>query len=382
MKSISEIDAVALVEQFISENYDLRYNVLLGHVEMSDKPMTERDEKSLILAARAKFPEMTNVKAIVTEYLGSNSVREYNPIEEFLSTLPKWDGHDHVGELLDRIPGIEAMQKEWARTWFRGTVSQWSGDNMLYGNQCVLTLIGAQGCRKSTFLQQLLPESLRYYYLDNINLVNKFSRDMALTHNLIVNIDEMDQIKEAQQAELKFCISRPVVNGRPIYGRTQVKRKRYASFVATTNSPHPLNDPTGSRRFLCMKIADGKKIDVETAIDYGQLYAQIVHEIKDEHLRSWFTDEEVIEIQKFNAKFQSTTDLGTMLSICFRKPTEEETGEKSSLKEIADVVTSQFPNSTKIKTLDIRLGILLCQQGYAKTHTRSGNVYYVMKNKA
>ena len=69
-------------------------------------------------------------------------------------------------------------------------MAHWMGMDPLHGNECVPVLIGPQGCGKSTFAVRLLPEHLRQYYLDHINFGNKFDCDMALTHNLIVNIDE------------------------------------------------------------------------------------------------------------------------------------------------------------------------------------------------
>ena len=36
-------------------------------------------------------------------------------------------------------------------------------------------------------------------------------------------------------------LSKSKVNGRPIFGASQEDRARYASFVATTNNPHPLD---------------------------------------------------------------------------------------------------------------------------------------------
>lgn len=378
LKTFLNIDDTTLIREFISENYDLRYNVLSRQVEMSGKPMTERDRNGIFLAARSEFPDMKGMKTILSEILASNFIPEHNPIEDYLSKLPQWDGKDHVAALLDRVPGMDNSSKQWVRIWLRGLVSQWRNDNQIYGNQCVLTLIGSQGCRKSTFLKMLLPESLQSYYLDNINLSNEFSRDMSLSDNLIVNIDEMDQIKDSQQATLKFCISRPVINGRPIYGKTQAVRKRYASFVATTNSPHPLKDATGSRRFLCIQIPDGLKIDVETPIDYKQLYAQIIDEIDNQHLRSWFTDEEVADIQLFNIKFRATSDLSAMLETCFCKPEEDSTAKLLTVKEITGTVTSQFPNVAKEKALDVHIGLLLTKMGYEKFHTRAGNVYNVM----
>lgn len=53
---------------------------------------------------------------------------------------------------------------------------------------------------------------------------------MALTHNLLVNIDELANITVAQQGKLKQTLSKVKVNGRPIFGKSQADRRRYASF--------------------------------------------------------------------------------------------------------------------------------------------------------
>ena len=67
---------------------------------------------------------------------------------------------------------------------------------------------------------------------------------MALTNNLLVNLDELDAIRPSQHAALKQTLSKSKVNGRPIFGCAQEDRPRFASFVATTNNPHPLTDAT------------------------------------------------------------------------------------------------------------------------------------------
>ncbi|NAW49658.1 helicase, partial [Salmonella sp. gx-f5] len=90
--------------------------------------------------------------------------------------------------------------------------------------------------------------------LDHINFANKFDSEMALTHNLFVNIDEFANMGPSQQGKLKQMLSKVKVNGRPIFGKSQDDRPRYASFLATTNDEHPLCDPTGSRRYLCLRV--------------------------------------------------------------------------------------------------------------------------------
>ena len=102
---------------------------------------------------------------------------------------------------------------------------------------------------------------------------------MALTNNLLVNLDELDAIRPSQHPALKQTLSKSKVNGRPIYGASQEDRPRYASFVASTNNPHPLTDATGSRRYICLTIPQGMFIDNTGDIDYDQLYAQVLHEL-------------------------------------------------------------------------------------------------------
>ena len=198
---------------------------------------------------------------------------------------------------------LGASQEGMLATWLRSVVAHWLQMDTIHGNECVPTLIGAQGCGKTTFFVRLLPPHLREYYLDHLNLSNKFDKEMALTNNLLVNIDELESIRPSQQASLKQTLSKSKVNGRPIYGACQEDRARYASFVATTNNPHPLTDVTGSRRYICMTIPDGKYIDNTGEINYDQLYAQVLYELREQKSPYWFNNDEVARIQQLNQNY-------------------------------------------------------------------------------
>ena len=119
---------------------------------------------------------------------------------------------------------------------------------------------------------------------------------MALSNNLIVNLDELDAIRPSQHAALKQTLSKSKVNGRPIFGKAQEDRLRFASFVATTNNPHPLTDATGSRRYICLSIPQGQMIDNDGEIDYEQLYAQVLYELRVAKVPYWFNNAEVARI--------------------------------------------------------------------------------------
>ena len=61
-----------------------------------------------------------------------------------------------------------------------------------------------------------------------------------------------------------------------------------------------MQDSTGSRRYICIRIPDGQLIDNTGEIDYGQLYAQVVYELQVLKAPYWFNNEEVARIQQLN----------------------------------------------------------------------------------
>ena len=269
----ASLEGMLVIEHFLNENYRFRRNILNGKVEFATadldfRPLTPEALNSIIIRAkREQVMEKGSPKTEITEYVQSEEVPVFNPIVDYLEHLPKWDGQNHVARLFSRIPGLSTEQHAFLAIWLRSMVAHWLQMDMLHGNECVPTFIGAQGCGKTTFVRRLLPQHLRQYYLDHFNLSNKFDKEMALSNNLIVNLDEIDTVRPSQQASLKQAISVSKVNGRPIFGKTQEDRLRFASFVATTNNHHPLTDVTGSRRYICLMIPDGLLIDNDGDID-------------------------------------------------------------------------------------------------------------------
>ena len=375
-------------EQFLQDNYLFRRNVLNGKVEFvtlpaDDEPkyreLTPEAEMSIIIRAKRELAdEKCNPKSDIQDLLRSEEVHVYDPIREFLEGLPRWDGQNHVARLFSRLPGLSTEQHHFLAVWLRSAVAHWLQMDMLHGNECVPTLIGPQGCGKTTFMRRLLPVQLREYYLDHLNLSNKFDKEMALTNNLIVNLDELDAIRPSQHAALKQTLSKSKVNGRPIFGRTQADRPRYASFVATTNNPHPLTDATGSRRYICLTIPDWQLIDNTGDIDYRQLYAQVVYELRELKAPYWFNNDEVARIQELNLNYMAQKDLTEMIDVCFLKPKEGEPGQLMSNTEILNILTREFP-SLKTKTgVKIKLGLAMKQLGFEQSHPKNVAHYRVV----
>ena len=407
--------AIYQVESFLEEFYLFRRNVLNGKTEFfcikPEEEMEDSEEKELEKKEenpkKEESPEEKNWKVLtaeafnsivrrakklgigekksprqdIEEYIKSDAVPVFDPIQEYMNKLPKWDGKNHVAALFGRIPGLTSEQLGWCATWFRSAVAHWLQMDMLHGNEAVPVLIGQQGCGKSTFAVRLLPEELRQYFLDHINFGNKFDSEMALTHNLLVNIDELANITVAQQGKLKQTLSKVKVNGRPIFGKSQADRPRYASFLATTNDEHPLCDPTGSRRFICIRIPAGAYIDNASPIDYAQLYAQVMYELKEQSVPYWFTNDMVARIQKCNYPYFKTDDMEVMLKACFQAP-QGDGGKWMLVSEIFDSLHRLYPMLISDHRTKIRIGQAMRFLGCDTKRTNRGQAYLLISKYA
>ena len=374
------------VEQFLSDNYQFRRNVLNGKVEYRTisaeqadyqqvwRALTPEAVNSIVRKAKQENITKNSPKTDILEVIHSDATPTYNPIWEFLDNLPKWDGQNHLSQMFSRLPGISSEQLDFLVIWFRSAVAHWQQKDKLHANESVPTLIGGQGCGKSTFIARLLPPELREYYLDHLNLSNKFDKEMALTNNLLVNLDELDAIRPSQQASLKQTLSKIKVNGRTIYGSSQQDRPRYASFVATTNNPHPLSDVTGSRRFICIEIPEGQYIDNSGEIDYGQLYAQLVHEVNELKAPYWFTNEQVARIQQLNLDYTDEKDIAEIVEACFRKPNEGEKVKAMNCTQMLELISKEYPSLKKTVSTKVHLGLAMKDLGFE--HTERGHVKF------
>ena len=390
----------SLVESFLDEYYLFRRNILSGKTEYliikkddeSEQEAKDGDWKVLTNnafnsivrhAKRLGIGENKSPRQDIDEFINSEEVPVYNPIKEYLESLPKWDGQNQVAELFGRIPGLTSEQLNWCSIWLRSAVAHWLQMDMLHGNEAVPILIGQQGCGKSTFAVRLLPEKLRQYFLDHINFGNKFDSEMALTHNLFVNIDELANMGASQQGKLKQTLSKVRVNGRPIFGKSQDDRLRFASFLATTNDEHPLCDPTGSRRYICLHIPAGEYIDNSSVINYDQLYAQVMYELCHQQTPYWFTNDEVARIQQKNLPFFKTDDLESMIRNCFRVPEgeEEDEGKWMNCSEIFQVLHEHYPMLMSNLSTKIRIGQSLKLMGCKMKHTKKGQAYQLIELK-
>lgn len=375
------------VEYHLEHNYQFRRNVLSGLVEY--KKTGEPDENfsrltsevlnTIFIKAKREIPDDTSLKTDIKAYVESDIPPVYNPVVAWLDSLAKWDGKDRVAEFLNRIPGLSDEKIAFLRIYLRSNVAHWLNMEQEHGNETVPLLIGNQGCGKSTFCVRFLPKHLRQYYLDHFNLANKFDKEMALSSCLLICLDEIDMYNARQMAQIKQALSKVKVNGRKIYGKTIDERMRFASFIATTNNRHPLVDKTGSRRFLTIEIPNGEVINNNDEIEYEQLYAQLLHEVRDEKLRYWYTDEETLRIQELNAPYEQTLDLEQMIDCMFRKPQGNEKHGAFTSLDIRKILKQQYPDVADSQLNSIKIGKAMKEMKVARVKSKRGVSYSLVK---
>ena len=163
-----------------------------------------------------------------------------------------------------------------------------------------------------------------------------------------------------------------------MYSTVFEQQQRYAAFCATTNSLVPLKDESGSRRYLVIEVTD--KIDTDTqgdkAIDYQQLYAQIVFEI--EHGEEYaFTGERERQIVEANADYYEVPNVIALFEDMFRQP---QGGDEVLLLSPTEIL-SRIHDKRKVNVVTqanaTLLGSYLHRKGFLKGKGRQGRRYEV-----
>jgi predicted P-loop ATPase len=118
-------------------------------------------------------------------YLDSTLIPTYDPINDYLDNLPKWDGKGHVEEFAKRVPTNNADFVHNFHVWMLSMVAHWMGRTPKQANAIVPLFIGKQGCGKSSFCSIILPPELQEFYNDRIDFKNDTSMFMGLTNTAL-----------------------------------------------------------------------------------------------------------------------------------------------------------------------------------------------------
>ena len=349
-----EQDTALRLEEFMERRYEFRYNTVLNDLEFRQRDSIHFYFKTMDRRARNSIAINALKEGIrawdrdVERYLTSDFVPLYNPVEEYLCGVGRWDGKDRIRALADLVPCNNPYWRELFYRWFLSMVAHWRGLDRQHGNSTSPLLVGAQGFRKSTYCRIILPPELRFGYTDSLDFKSKQDAERYLGRFMLVNLDEFDQINLNQQGFLKHLLQKPVANLRKPYASSIQEVRRYASFIGTSNQMDLLTDPSGSRRFICIEVT--APIDTNVAINYRQLYAQAMHDIyKGE--RYWLDDKDEAILKQTNRDFEQVTPLEQLFSSYFQPAESEEAGEWLTAMEIFNYLQTKTRDRLSISKI-------------------------------
>jgi len=217
--------------------------------------------------------------------------RAYHPVQEYLAGL-RWDGTARLGSLATEVLHAQgddaerALAARMVRLWMVSAVAR----ALKPGEQVdtSLVLVGAQGLRKSSFFRALASDT---WFADTEIRIGDKDGLQQIHAAWITEWGEIDRITSARHAgEVKAFIARRTDTFRPPYGRITESFPRSCVIVGSTNSEQFLTDPTGSRRFWCVRV--GGRIDLELAQQWrDQLWAEAVAAYRAGE-PWWLTDDE------------------------------------------------------------------------------------------
>ena len=396
------------MEEFINGYMKFRMNMLTHQIETqliadayTDRPeasachwqrLTDHIENSLWCAMQ-HHGMAVNLNELHT-LLGSDFVKEYHPLKEYLDGLPPWDGEtDYIGRLAAMVHVKESphspLQQDKSRerndlsetpVRFADILKRWmvsmiaAALNETVVNQVILTLIGRQGSYKTSFMQHILPPVLSEYYTTKSNSSRMTKDDLfTMTENLVINLEEIDTMPPSELNQLKAMVTQRYVDERRAYGRNKVHLPHVASFVATGNNLQFLTDDTGNRRWLPFEVED---IDSpwEADIPYEGIYSQTYALYQDINFRYWFTDKEIQQLHGHVQQFEVPRPEYELILTYYRKPVGLERGVYTTSSQII----GRFGNTSLRLSLQ-KVGRAMRELGFRQVKASNANYWVVVE---
>lgn len=367
---------VALVKEFLANNYDIKINIF-DHTKVMIEPKTkEYDQEISIKDIGLHLVEegILGCGSILKDILTSpNQTTPYNPIKEYFQALEgNYAGTSHIDLLCTYLKARDYGDKEEGyyqkrlvytfRKWIVATVANAMG---IKANDAQFTVVNNdEGIGKSSLLEFLVPDVLKGYY-------SKSAKDMnfpdMFTSNFLINFDEQKGLTKSTAEEYKSILSSLWIN---VSKRFTTTKQRYASACGTSNKDAEhggfLLPEMGYRRFAINHI---DHIDWEgyiKVVDVDQIWAEAVMLLGQSFEYSWNT-EDFKEFAEYNSRFIVQTSSFKLVKEFYRLPEEGEEPEfKQPMDILRDLRAARKINSSMNTVSDVNIGIALRQLGYSR----------------
>ena len=339
-----------VAEQYLAAKYEFRVNTVALTIEYSEKGKLSFE----VLNENSLFRELQNVNICLSlsnlvALLRSDFVPQYDPLTDYFSALPKWNGKQNIQKLASFVKTSD--QGAWENHLKKHLVRavKCAIVPFYYNKQALILVDPKQNSGKSTFCRFLCPPSLKDYIAEDIT-TDKDSR-ILLAKNLIINLDELALLSKKDINSLKSFMSKDQVNERLPYDRKSTILQRRATFVGSTNNIEFLSDETGSVRWLCFEI-DSIDWNYSKEVDMDQVWAE-AYSLYKSGFNADLTKNEILESEERNRSFHVLTIERELIVKLFDFDYRQ---ERENFKTATDVVTEMLNLSNGIRVNHIQVG--------------------------
>ena len=321
---------VTLIENYLREKYDFRYNVLSNDIEIklkNDSEYTILNENDLLIEL-LKVPYKVSERLLLA-ILKSSFCTPYNALREYFGALPSWTPqtqnngltceNDHITQLANYITTTDQPRfvKHFKKMLIRSIAC-----SLGYGfNKHCFVLVGKQHDGKTSFIRFLCPDKLKTHITEYFNPEEKDSQ-IALCQNFIINLDELNSLERKEVNKIKSLMTLDMAKVRKPFDKKPESMPRIANFLGSTNDDNFLTDPTGSVRWLCFDI-ENINFDYSKNIDIDLVWAQ-AYTLFRQGEEYKLSKEDIKENEVSNEQYQKNTIEFDLLQEHFEEDKERE----------------------------------------------------------
>lgn len=343
-ESYGKKPSMKMLKQWLSMRYKFHRNEVTGYYEVCSRDvikgkfhrwtrMDDNIENSLWIEMEEDGLQTQQPR--LHSLINSDFSEKYNPLLDYLTALPAWDGKtDYIQMLADRIhiadtDGAHHTQEDFRyffKKWFVAMVVTWVTDTVV--GQTILIFVGKGGLFKTTFFDKLLPKVLHDYFI-NESTASYTDKDFmeAMASKALMCLDEFETAFGKNLSAFKSCVTKLFFSIRRPYDKYRTELPHRAAMCGTSNSVQIISEEE-NRRYSPWLI---ESIDspIDHPIDYLHVYAQAValgKEVMERQRKHedgwvfWLTTEDIEVMREHNKMFMISNYMEDQILRYYRVP--------------------------------------------------------------
>lgn len=346
-ESYGKKPSMKMLKQWLSMRYEFHRNEVTGYYEVCSRDvlkgkfhhwtrMDDNIENSLWIEMEEDGLQTQQPR--LHSLINSDFSEKYNPLLDYLTALPAWDGKtDYIQMLADRIHIAETdsahhTQEDFRyffKKWFVAMVVTWVTDTVV--GQTILIFVGKGGLFKTTFFDKLLPKILHDYFI-NESTASYTDKDFmeAMASKALMCLDEFETAFGKNLSAFKSCVTKLFFSIRRPYDKYRTELPHRAAMCGTSNSVQIISEEE-NRRYSPWLI---ESIDspIDHPIDYQHVYAQAValgKEVMERQRKHedgwvfWLTTEDIEVMREHNKMFMISNYMEDQILRYYRVPDKD-----------------------------------------------------------